>query len=230
MLMIMNIMIIIMVSIMIIVISMIMIVITLIVLMTIMIVVVVMIMIMIIELHRDLFSRHTINSPLEGCVFVAVDERCEDVMSDEICRRYNGKLERRRRGGRCVQLLDWVMDKIKWQHIIVLAWVTKMKSRSWGESLKVVQKVRILVLLGSFVIVGLISTREGRREEGTCQRRERKLPRVASRRSSTIVLCNIQGTRWRTRDGGIWVDRKGLDGGRDRTSGFLTLIKIHFLV
>ena len=41
------------------------------------------------ELHTDLFSRHA--SPLEVCVFVAVDERGEDVMSDEICRRCNGK-------------------------------------------------------------------------------------------------------------------------------------------
>ena len=49
------------------------------------------------ELHADLFSRHA--SPLEVCVFVAVEERGEDVISDEICRRCNGKQQRRRRGG-----------------------------------------------------------------------------------------------------------------------------------
>ena len=70
------------------------------------------------ELHADLFSRHA--SPLEVCVFVAVDERGEDVVSDEICRRFNGKQQRRRRGGRSVQLPNWVMNKIKRQHIIAL--------------------------------------------------------------------------------------------------------------
>ena len=61
------------------------------------------------------------------------------------------------------------------------------------------------------------------------QTRRCELPRVA-RRTSNIVLCYIPGTMCRTGDGGRKVDRKGLDGGRDRTSGFLTLIKIHFLV
>ena len=46
---------------------------------------------------------------------MAVDERGEDVMSDEICHRNNGKQERRRRGGRNVQLPDWVMNKIERQ-------------------------------------------------------------------------------------------------------------------
>ena len=46
------------------------------------------------ELHGDLFSRHV--GPLELYVFVAVDERGEHVMSDEICRRCNGKPQRRR--------------------------------------------------------------------------------------------------------------------------------------
>ena len=41
------------------------------------------------ELHADLFSRHA--SPLEVYVFVAIANRGEDVMSDEICRRFNGK-------------------------------------------------------------------------------------------------------------------------------------------
>ena len=40
---------------------------------------------------------------------MTVDERGEDVMSDEICRRCVGKHERRRRGGRSVQLQDWFM-------------------------------------------------------------------------------------------------------------------------
>ena len=49
--------------------------------------------------------------------------------------------------------------------------------------------------------------------------------RVARRRSSNILLCYIQGARWRTGDGGRRVDRKGLRGGKDRTAGFLILIK-----
>ena len=56
------------------------------------------------ELHAELFSRHA--SPLEVYVFVVADERVEDaIMSDEIW-RWNGKQERRRRGGRSVQLPD----------------------------------------------------------------------------------------------------------------------------
>ena len=50
---------------------------------------------------------------------MTVDERGEDVMSDEICRRCNAKQERKRRGGRGVQLPDWVMNKIKNRRIIV---------------------------------------------------------------------------------------------------------------
>ena len=57
------------------------------------------------ELHGDLFSRHA--SPLEGYVFVVVDDRGEDVLSNEICRRCNRKQQRRRRGGRTVQPPDW---------------------------------------------------------------------------------------------------------------------------
>ena len=66
---------------------------------------------------------------LEVCVLVAVDERGEHVMSNETCRCY-GKQQRRRRGGRSVQLPCWVMNKIKRQRVIALTWVTKMKSRS----------------------------------------------------------------------------------------------------
>ena len=50
------------------------------------------------------------------------------------------------------------------------------------------------------------------------------MPRVVRRRSSLIVLCYIPGTRWRTGDGGRRVDRTKLDGGSDRTAGFLTRI------
>ena len=49
-----------------------------------------------------------LRSPLEVYVFVAVDERGEDVMSDDIYRRYNGKQQRSRRS-RSVQLPDWFM-------------------------------------------------------------------------------------------------------------------------
>ena len=51
-------------------------------------------------------------SPVDGRAFVAVNERGEDVMSGEICRRNNGKHETRR-GGQSVQLPDWVLNKIK---------------------------------------------------------------------------------------------------------------------
>ena len=56
------------------------------------------------ELHADLFSRHA--SPLEVCDVAAVDDRGEEVMHDKICRRCDGK-KQRRRGGRSVQLLNW---------------------------------------------------------------------------------------------------------------------------
>ena len=58
-------------------------------------------------MHADLFSRHA--SPLEAYVFVAVDDRGEDVLSYEMCRRCNEKQQRRRRGSRRVQLPDWFM-------------------------------------------------------------------------------------------------------------------------
>ena len=73
------------------------------------------------ELHGDLFSPHA--SPLEAYVSVAVDERGEEVMSDETCRRNNGKQERRR-GSRGVQFPDWVMNKIKRQHSVVVLVLT----------------------------------------------------------------------------------------------------------
>ena len=70
---------------------------------------------------------------------MAVDERSKNVVFDEICGRCNGKQQKRRRGGRRVQLPDWVMNKIKRQRYIALTWVTKMKSLSQGETLNVVQ-------------------------------------------------------------------------------------------
>ena len=89
-------------------------------------------------LHTDLFIRHA--SPLEVYIIVVVDERGEGVLSEEIYRRCNGKQQRIRRGGRNVLLTRWVMNKTKGQHIIALAWCTKMKPLSWGESLSVVEK------------------------------------------------------------------------------------------
>ena len=50
------------------------------------------------ELHADLFSH--LASPLEVYVFVAVANRGEDIMSDEICHRFNEKQQYRRRSGR----------------------------------------------------------------------------------------------------------------------------------
>ena len=48
------------------------------------------------ERHADLFSRHA--SPLQVCVFIAVDKKGQDIMSDEICRRRNRKQQLRIRG------------------------------------------------------------------------------------------------------------------------------------
>ena len=56
---------------------------------------------------------------------MAVDERGEDVMSDEIV--VVDATENSKGGG---PLPDWVMNKIKSQHIIALTWFTKMKSLS----------------------------------------------------------------------------------------------------
>ena len=52
-------------------------------------------------------------------------------------------------------------DDCHTQAFIALPWVIKMKSFSYGESLNVVQKVKLLFLLLSFVFVGVISIREG---------------------------------------------------------------------
>ena len=54
-------------------------------------------LLLLVELHADLFSYHASASPLEVHVFVTVANRGEDDMSDEICRRLNGKQQKRRR-------------------------------------------------------------------------------------------------------------------------------------
>ena len=65
------------------------------------------------ELHGDMFSHPASPLQVEVYVFVAVDERGEHITSDEICRPCNGKQQRRRRGGRKMQLPGWVMNKAK---------------------------------------------------------------------------------------------------------------------
>ena len=59
------------------------------------------------EIHADFFGRNA--SPLQVYVFVAVANRGEDVMSDEICRRFNRTHQQRTRSGRSVQVSDWFM-------------------------------------------------------------------------------------------------------------------------
>ena len=121
-----------------------------------------------------------------------------------------------------MQLPNWVMYKVKTQHIIALTWVTKNQVTFVGGISERRPKSETFVLLGSFVFMGLyLLGKEGEREEGGYQTRRRELPRVA-RRSCNIVLCYIPGTRWQTGDGGRKVDRKGLDSGKDRTAGVLT--------
>ena len=139
------------------------------------------------EFCADLFSHHASSLVY---VFMAVDERDEDVMSDEIFRRCSGK-QQTSRGGRRVQLPDCFilsMNKIKRHHIIAP-----------------------------------ISTWEGGKE----RKKDTKINEEArvARRSSNTVLCYTPGTRWQTGDRGRRVDRKGLDGGRDRTTWFLILMK-----
>ena len=79
-----------------------------------------------------------------------------------------------------------------------------------------------------FVGLYLLGKKGGGEKKGGTKR-ERELPRVARKKSSNIMPCYIAGTRWWTADGRRGVDRKGLDGGRDRTVGFLILVK-NFLV
>ena len=54
--------------------------------------------------HVDLFSRHA--SPLEVYVFVVIDGRGEDVMSDDISASMQRKTAKKEACGRSVQLPD----------------------------------------------------------------------------------------------------------------------------
>ena len=95
---------------------------------------------------------------------MAVDERGENAMPDEICRLCKGK-QQRRRDGRSVQLPGWVMNKIKSSILLLLPQATKMKTLSKGESLNVIQKVS-LFFVRLFRIRGPIPNWEGEREGG----------------------------------------------------------------
>ena len=82
-------------------------------------------------LHADLFSRHA--SPLEVYGLVAVDERGEDVICDEICRQCNGKPQRRR-VGRSVQLPDWFMNlHSSSRHFCTYTYVLYVRLHIFGE-------------------------------------------------------------------------------------------------
>ena len=98
---------------------------------------------------------------------MVVDARGEYVMSDEICHRNNGKQEKRRRGGRSVQLLDWLMNKISRQHIHYCSYLGHENEVSFvGGISERRPNVSLSFSVGSFVLVGLISTREGGMEGG----------------------------------------------------------------
>ena len=81
------------------------------------------------ESHGDLFSRH--DSPVEVCVFVAVDERGEYVMSDEICRRCNVKQQGRGGGGRSVQLPDSFMILHSSRHLFTYTYVLSIRTTKY---------------------------------------------------------------------------------------------------
>ena len=51
-----------------------------------------------------------------------------------------------------------------------------------------------------------------------------------TKRSSDIVLSYTPDTRWRMGDGGRTADRGRLDIERDRTAGFVILMKKGFLI
>ena len=83
-------------------------------------------------LHADLLSRHA--SPLEVYVFVAVANRGEYVMSDEICRRFNEKQQLRRRSGRSVQLPDWFMTRhSSSRHVCTYTYVLRTTKYIWRK-------------------------------------------------------------------------------------------------
>ena len=57
---------------------------------------------------------------------MGVDDRGEDVVSGEICRRYNGQQQKRKRGGRSVQLPDWFMIlHSSWRHVCTYTYVLR---------------------------------------------------------------------------------------------------------
>ena len=95
------------------------------------------------ELHADLFSRHA--SPLEVCVFVAIDERGEDVMSDEICRRCNGKQRRRRRSGQSVQLPDWFMIRHSCSRHLLCKYTYVLRSTKYIQRKQVIKETGVQV-------------------------------------------------------------------------------------
>ena len=70
------------------------------------------------ELRADLFSHHA--SAFRSSCFCGGGRKREVEMlpPTEICHRCNGK-EQRRRGGRNVQLPDWVTNRIKREHIVL---------------------------------------------------------------------------------------------------------------
>ena len=79
---------------------------------------------------------------------------------------------------------------------------------------------RLLFLLCSFVVVGVISTRErereGRRKVLLNEEARVVASGVARRRSSIIVLCYIPGTRWRMEGGGS-IGKDWINGGTGRS-------------
>ena len=81
------------------------------------------------EFQADLFRYHA--STLEVCVLWRSTKEVKMLcpMRLVVDATENSKGERKR-GGRSVQLPDWAMNKIKRQHVIALAWVTKMMSFS----------------------------------------------------------------------------------------------------
>ena len=83
--------------------------------------------------YGGLFSHHA--SPLEGYVFVVVDDRGEDVLPDEICHRCNGKQQRKRRGVRSVQPPDWVMI-LTFVHVCIRTYYVHDQINIFGEKQK----------------------------------------------------------------------------------------------
>ena len=64
-------------------------------------------------------------------MFLWGSTRGEDVLFDESCRRCNGKEERRKRGGRRVQLPDWFMVLHSWFALISRLFDTRKNSERY---------------------------------------------------------------------------------------------------